>query len=175
MSTKPEMPTYTVGYAIRGSKGNEEVLLGVKTSNKKSRKMGTAGKLIGYGGELEDYDESAKTGFIREFLEETGRPNTVINPRNVREAASVEIRREDGKTFLLKVFLLFRYRGRPLDTREIKGARWYPARNLPNNVMPSDQIFFRRILDDNRLITGWLLYARGKRMVLKDFGLEPQH
>ncbi len=156
--------TFTVGYAIRGSRGKEELLLGLKQATEKSIKLGIAGKLIGYGGTVEPFDNSIEESFIREFKEETDNLNLTIDVKDVERMAHIEIRNKIKPSLMLEYILLRNYSGTPSNDGELLKAEWYPARPLPENVLNADKLILPRIINGEKL-EGWILYDKDMKVI----------
>lgn len=165
METK--LPTCTVGYLIRGTHDQREILLGEKAATPKAVKRKIAGKLIGYGGDFEPgTDASIRESFKRELREESG---VTADARSLEVLAKVLIRDETGDRLMLYYIFVKEWRGEVSDNREIMNPRWYPVRPLPWNILGADKLILPRLMNGQKL-TGWVRYD--KEMVVVDHDLQ---
>jgi hypothetical protein len=162
-----KLPICTVGYILRGEGKDAEVWLGEKAATPKAVKRKIAGKLIGFGGDVMDSDESIKHSFSRELSEESG---FQVLPKDVEIAARTLIRDESGDRLTLYWVMARIWSGTAGTSREMVRGAWYPLLSLPENILAADKIILPRIFRGERL-AGFFEYDADMNVVRSE--LEP--
>jgi len=119
---------------------------------RKTDKIGK-GKLNGYGGGIEK-GETVPECAVRELREESG---VTAETRDLEKIAIVHFHntKSDGGTFVLTVhfYLVHKWKGEPVKTKEMASPDWYEVTHLPvNDMMPSDREWLPQALNGNKLI-----------------------
>ncbi|MEZ4769906.1 MAG: 8-oxo-dGTP diphosphatase [Caldilineales bacterium] len=125
------------------SEDGQQVVLGVK-----QRGFG-AGKLVGYGGKLEE-NETIAAGAARELYEETGIHTAPNHLDEVAVLTFIFPARPDWN-IIIHVFLVSDWTGEPTASAEIT-AEWHDRDAIPYDRMWDDaRIWMPRILNGERL------------------------
>jgi len=157
----------SVGYPIRGPRGQEEIHLGEKAPTPKAIKRCINGKLIGYGGDFEPgIDGDIIDCFLREFAQESGDETSHLSAhrKDVEEVARILIKNTVRPGILLHYLFIRNCRGVAISTREILNPGWYPARPLPDNILEADKLILPRVIQGERL-RGWILYDENMKVI----------
>jgi len=148
------LPISTVGYFIRHRDDIDEIFLGIKAATPKAIKRKIAGKLLGYGGDLEPTDKSIKHCFKRELGEES---NFSIDLDYIEVVGKITIIDENGPRLTLYYLFLRKWTGNPKVNNEILDPRWYPSNPLPENILDSARLILPLAFKGKK-ITGWVKY-----------------
>lgn len=161
------LPKSTICYFVRGEPGNEEIFLGRKVASPKAIKRKIAGKLMSYGGDIEDRDPSIKAGTRRELLEES---KFTVEESDMEVMAEILVIDEEGPRLTLYYVLTRTWRGEPGHYQDILDPTWYQARPLPDDVLEADKKVLPLILDGMK-IRGHVRYDANMHLI--DFKFNP--
>lgn len=161
------LPKSAICYFVRGEPGNEEIFLGRKVDSPKSIKRKIAGKLMSYGGDIEEKDASIKAGTRRELLEES---KFIVEEQDMEVMAEILVIDENGPRLTLYYVVAKVWRGEPGHHEDILNPTWYQARPIPHGVPEADEKILPLILDGIK-IRGHVLYD--ENLHLLDFKLNP--
>lgn len=130
---------------VRGEREGQEVLLGLK-----ARGPGK-GLWNGPGGKIETEEDSAGA-LIRELRQEAG---LETRPENLEKVAFAKFffsgHRGWEKDHAVDIFLLHSWEGEPRPCEEMVEWKWFPCRQLPEEMWPADCLFWPLILRGLRL------------------------
>jgi 8-oxo-dGTP diphosphatase len=128
-----------IGFPIR----KKTVLLAEKQS-----KVGK-GLYMPYGGMIES-GETAEEAMVRELEEESRMTATVDDLEKVGTLIRYEyLKGRLSSKLTAPIYLIHFCGGKPTDTKEMKGARWFPRskRKLPlSRMLPADRIWIPKVL-----------------------------
>ncbi len=109
-----------------------------------------AGFLNGWGGKMDESDESLKAAALREFKEETG--GAVGNPEKTFQVGTIDFYIEDAHKFSCGIFLVWEWEGGLLDTEEMGAGQRFGISGLPlDQMLPSDRLWFVRIIAGEKI------------------------
>jgi hypothetical protein len=158
------IPISTVGYWIRGGRGQEEIFLGTKAPSEKAIKRKIAGKLLSYGGDFEpEKDKTPLDCFCRELTEESG---FVADSTTTVPMARIRVYDENGFRLVLYYFLSRNWSGEAKKNTDIINPGWYPAHPLPDNILAADKFVLPLILDGMK-ISGMVRYDKDMNVIDK--------
>lgn len=159
------LPRSTICYFLRGPKGDEEIFLGEKVATPKAVRRRIAGRLMSYGGDVEQSDTSIKASLIRELGEESG---FSVNEKDLEITAEILIRDENGPRLILYYLFTRTWTGSPTHFKDILDPRWFSTQPLPENILDADKLVLPILLGGKK-IKGSLTYDENMRVVATDF------
>jgi hypothetical protein len=169
-----QLRQFTVGYPVRGPRGQEEVMMGKKAYTPKAIELGVAGKYVGFGGGFKPLeDKTVEEGFIREFIfeetvDEDKKPLMSVSAENVRWMARIVVHNTARKSLILDYFLAYDCKGTPPPVaREILNPRYVSRHDLPEPIPGLDKIVLPMILDGKKLV-GYALYDGELRLLKRE-------
>jgi 8-oxo-dGTP diphosphatase/2-hydroxy-dATP diphosphatase len=128
---------------------NDQILLGMK-----KRGFGV-GRWNGFGGKIENDDESIEAAAKREVYEEVGISDGVLEKIG---CINFSFQSEDT-TLEVHIFKLTNFEAEPIESEEMF-PKWYSAHDIPFDQMwPDDQYWFPLLLE-NKKFQGTFLFDR---------------
>lgn len=94
------------------------------------------GNWNGYGGKMEDDDETIEAAAVRELSEESG---VVVQEEDLEKIALVDFIFEDGKELEVHTYFTRVWAGEPEETEEMR-PEWFTADTIPYEHMWADDV-----------------------------------
>ncbi len=151
------MKKFTICFCVR----NGKVLLALK-----KKKIG-AGWLNGYGGGVEEQDNTIADAAVRELQEES---LIAAKAEHAEQVAHIVFSFEGIPKLECHVFIVREWCGEPIETDEMGEPEWHPIDSLPKDRMwLGDRLWLPRILEGETL-SGFVDYTQdGKEILNSNF------
>jgi ADP-ribose pyrophosphatase YjhB (NUDIX family) len=116
----------------------------------------------GYGGKMEDYDETIEDTAKRELFDESG---VKVEKANLEKRADITftlVKEGVEEPFMNVIFYLAKvWEGEPRDGDEMGGPTFFRKEKMPyDEMMPADKVLFQKIFE-GKIVSGSIV-LRGK-------------
>ncbi len=165
MNMSTHLPKSTIVYFIRGAKGKEEIFLGEKFASPKAIKRKIAGKLMSYGGDMEETDATVTAGLKRELEEESG---FIVSEEDLEVMAKIYVLDENGPRLILYYLFARKWSGEPTQETDIINPQWHTTNPLPENILEADKLILPLLFSGMKL-EGHVTYDADMNIVKYSF------